>query len=196
MKMVFSKGKRIEDETSQHIVEIATNIGCSEGADAVTVTRICRELGSDRRVVYNRFRGIDEINSLVATKCNADLIAHARKAINPTDSYSVNFTTYIEAAFNYIYERESHFQYYIGQYQIDNNDVVNDFLGDLTELINAGKEVGNFKTDADSIETAKSIWLIIMGTSGMLATNADYKYKDGLNTMFYGVNAVSSFIKS
>ena len=44
--MAFSKGKRIEDETSKRIIDLAVNIGCREGADALTVTRLCRELSS------------------------------------------------------------------------------------------------------------------------------------------------------
>ncbi len=68
MDMAFSKGKRIEDETSKRIVDLAVNIGCREGADALTVTRLCRELSCDRRVIYNRFRDIDEINMIVAQR--------------------------------------------------------------------------------------------------------------------------------
>jgi hypothetical protein len=34
-----------------------------------------------------------------------------------------------------------------------------------------------------------------MGISGMLASNGNYKYKEALETMSYGVNAVSSYIK-
>ncbi len=36
--MAFSKGKRIEDETSKRIVDLAVNIGCKEGMSALTVT--------------------------------------------------------------------------------------------------------------------------------------------------------------
>ena len=72
--MAFSKGKRIEDETSKRIIDLAVNIGCKEGPDALTVTRICRELNCDRRVIYNRFRDLDEINLLVAKRCNEELI--------------------------------------------------------------------------------------------------------------------------
>ena len=75
--MAFSKGKRIEDETSKRIVDLAVNIGCKEGPDALTVTRICKELNCDRRVIYNRFRDLDEINLLVANRCNQELIAKA-----------------------------------------------------------------------------------------------------------------------
>ena len=80
--MAFSKGKRIEDETSNRIVNLAVKIGCKERPDALTVTRICRELSCDRRVIYNRFRDVDEINLIVADRCNKELIANARAAID------------------------------------------------------------------------------------------------------------------
>jgi AcrR family transcriptional regulator len=193
--MAFSKGKRIEDETSTRIIDIATNIGCREGANALTVTRLCRELSCDRRVVYNRFRDIDEINMLVAEKCNKELIEHSRKAINPAESYNKNFNAYVESAFTYIYEKDSHYQYYTTLYRIDDDKVKNGFLDDLVALINEGKTTGYYKEDANSEEVASNIWLIIMGISGMLASNENYKYKDALDTMIYGVNAVSSYIK-
>jgi AcrR family transcriptional regulator len=193
--MAFSKGKRIEDETSTRIIDIATNIGCREGANALTVTRLCRELSCDRRVVYNRFRDIDEINMLVAQKCNKELIDHSRKAINPAESYNKNFNDYVESAFTYIYEKDSHYQYYTTLYRIDDDKVKNCFLDDLVSLINEGKTIGYYKEDANSEEVASNIWLIIMGISGMLASNENYKYKDALDTMIYGVNAISSYIK-
>jgi AcrR family transcriptional regulator len=193
--MAFSKGKRIEDETSTRIIDIATNIGCREGADALTVTRLCRELNCDRRVVYNRFRDVDEINLLVAEKCNHELIEHSRKAINPADSYVNNFNAYVESAFTYIYEKDSHYQHYTTLYQINDDKVNNLFLNDIASLINEGKAAGYYKKDADSEKCAENIWLIIMGISGMLASNESYKYKNALDTMSYGVNAVSSCIK-
>jgi hypothetical protein len=73
--------------------------------------------------------------------------------------------------------------------------VKNGFLDDLVALINEGKTTGYYKEDANSEEVASNIWLIIMGISGMLASNENYKYKDALDTMIYGVNAVSSYIK-
>ena len=105
--MAFSKGKRIEDETSKRIIDLAVNIGCKEGPDALTVTRICRELNCDRRVIYNRFRDIDEINLIVACRCNEELINNANTAISDEASYNDNFVSFIKAAFNYIYEKNS-----------------------------------------------------------------------------------------
>ena len=51
------------------------NIGCKEGPDALTVTRICKELNCDRRVIYNRFRDVDELK-----KMNADISVDGRTA--------------------------------------------------------------------------------------------------------------------
>ena len=38
--MAFSKGKRIEDETSKRIIDLAVNIGCKEGTGALTVVKL------------------------------------------------------------------------------------------------------------------------------------------------------------
>ena len=116
--MAFSNGKRIEDETSKRIVDLAVNIGCREGADALTVTRLCRELNCDRRVIYNRFRDIDEINLVVAQRCNEELMAKAKNALKPQASFEENFITLIKTAFTYIYEKNSYFQHYTALYKV------------------------------------------------------------------------------
>lgn len=196
MGMAFSKGKRIEDETSKRIVDLAVNIGCREGADALTVTRLCRELNCDRRVIYNRFRDVDEINLFVAQRCNKELIANARAAMNSQASYYDNVVAFIKAAFTYIYEKNSYFQYYTALYRVIDGRVRNEILQDLTELIEGGKAAGDVSADTNSYEAAENIWLIMTGISSMLASNTNYRYQDGLNTMLYGVKAIASYMKS
>ena len=115
--MAFSKGKRIEDETSKRIIDLAVNIGCKEGPEALTVTRICRELNCDRRVIYNRFRDVDELNLIVSEKCNEELITHAEAVIDPQAPYFDNFLAFVEAAFAYVYEKNSYYQYFYFYYQ-------------------------------------------------------------------------------
>lgn len=97
--MAFSKGKRIDDETSQRIIDLAVHIGCVEGPDALTVTRICRELNCDRRVIYNRFRDIDEINLIVAGRCNDELIRNAQNAMKEEAGYYENLIALVQAEF-------------------------------------------------------------------------------------------------
>lgn len=193
-KMAFSKGKRIEDETSKRIVDHAMNIGCREGADALTVTRLCRELNCDRRVIYNRFRDIDEINLIVARRCSEELIANARAAMNQENSFYDNFMAFIKAAFTYIYERNSHFQHYTAMYKVTENGVKNGILQVLEDLIEEGKVSGEVKADIDKGKAAKSIWLISTGISGILATNSIYKYQDGMDTVMYGVRAILEYM--
>ncbi|MDE7321249.1 MAG: TetR/AcrR family transcriptional regulator [Lachnospiraceae bacterium] len=193
--MAFSKGKRIEDETSRRIVDLAVNIGCKEGADALTVTRLCRELNCDRRVIYNRFRDIDEINLIVAQRCNEELMEKAKAAVDPHNSFFDRLSTLIEAAFNYIYEKNSHFQHYTALYRVTDNGVRNEILQEIMEMIEAGKAAGDVCAEADSYKAAENIWIITTGISGILAANVNYKYQDGLNTMLYGVEAISSYMK-
>lgn len=195
MNMAFSKGKRIEDETSKRIVDLAVNIGCREGADALTVTRLCRELCCDRRVIYNRFRDIDEINLIVAGRCNEELMAKARTAVDPHASFDDNFIALIRAAFAYIYEKNAYFQYYTALYQVTDQGVRNEVLQALTALIEEGKSTGDVRAETDSHKAAQNIWIIMTGISGMLAAHANYKYQDGLDTMLYGVGAVLACMK-
>ena len=108
--MAFSKGKRIEDETSQRIIDLAVHIGCVEGPGALTVTRICRELNCDRRVIYNRFRDIDEINLIVAGRCNDELLRNARNAMKEEAGYYENLIALVQAEFTYIYEKNAFFR--------------------------------------------------------------------------------------
>ena len=159
-EMAFSKGKRIEDETSRRIVDLAVNIGCREGADALTVTRLCRELNCDRRVIYNRFRDIEEINLVVAWRCNDPLgqsifdyhwlkltctnyMAKARAAVNPQESFYERFLALIKAAFAYIYEKNAYFQYYTALYRITDNGVKNEILQEMMQMIEDGKAAGD-----------------------------------------------------
>lgn len=192
--MAFSKGKRIEDETSKRIIDHAMNIGCKEGADALTVTRLCRELNCDRRVIYNRFRDVDEINLIVARRCSEELIANARAAMSQQNSFYDNFIAFIKAAFTYIYERNSHFQHYTVMYKVTDEGIRNGILQVLENLIEEGKASGEVKADIDSDKLAKSIWLISTGISGILAANSNYKYQDGMDTMMYGVKAILEYM--
>ena len=189
-RMAFSKGKRIEDETSQRIIDLAVNIGCKEGPDALTVTRICRELSCDRRVIYNRFRDVDEINLIVAGRCNAELLKNARAALKPEASYYENLLALIQAGFTYIYEKNAFFQYYTALYQVEEDGIHNEILQNLEEYIEKGKESGEINIQTGSREAAESIWLILTGISRMLAANVNYKYKDGYKTLMYGIHAI------
>lgn len=183
------------DETSKRIVDLAVNIGCREGTDALTVTRLCRELSCDRRVIYNRFRDIDEINLLVAQRCNEELMAKAQTAMNPQASFHDNFVAVTKAAFTYIYEKNAYFQYYTALYKITDEGIKNEILRVLTKMVEGGKATGDVRAEVDSCRAAVNIWTILTGISGMLAANVNYKYQDGLDTMLYGVEAVLSYIR-
>lgn len=193
--MAFSKGKRIEDETSKRIIDLAVNIGCREGADALTVTRLCRELNCDRRVIYNRFRDIDEINMIVAKQCNEELIRKAEASVKADASYYDNFMARIMTVFTYIYEKNAYFQYYTALYEVSEGGVRNELLQDLECVIEEGKAQGEVNTRTDSKRAAETLWIIATGISKMLAVNTAYKYQEARDTMMYGVQAVLEYMK-
>lgn len=193
--MAFSKGKRIEDETSKRIIDLAVNIGCKEGTGALTVTRLCRELSCDRRVIYNRFRDIDEVNMIVAKRCNEELIKRAEASAREDASYYDNLLARIMTAFTYIYEKNAYFQYYTALYEVSEGGVRNALLQELERLIEEGKAQGAVNAATDSRRCAEMLWIITTGISKMLAMNTGYKYQDAKDTMLYGVQAVFESMK-
>ncbi len=194
--MAFSKGKRIEDETSERIIDLAVNIGCKEGPDALTVTRICKELNCDRRVIYNRFRDVDEIAMFVANRCNTELLKSAKAAMSEDASYFDNFNTFIQAIFDYIYERNAYFQHYTACFQVVDERIENEILNEVMELIEQGKFSGDVKTDADSKAAAEDIWFMLVGIASILTNKANYRYQEGKKTMMYGVQAICASLKA
>lgn len=194
-RMAFSKGKRIEDETSRRIVDLAVNIGCREGVDALTVTRLCRELNCDRRVIYNRFRDIDEIHLMVAQRCNEEILAKTKTVLTSQVSFYENVVTLVQAMFTYIYEKNAYFQYYTILYTITDKGVKNEIVHYLTYLIEQGKLSGDVRAEIDSSKVAQNIWILLTGIGSMLAANVNYKYQDGRNTLLYGVEALVSYIR-
>ncbi len=194
--MAFSKGKRIEDETSARIIDLAVNIGCKEGPDALTVTRICKELNCDRRVIYNRFRDVDEIAMFVANRCNTELLKTAKAAMSEDVAYFDNFNTFIQAVFDYIYERNAYFQHYTACFQVVDEHIENEILGAVMELIDQGKLSGDVKADADSKAAAEDIWFILVGIASILTNKANYRYQEGKKTMMYGVQAICEALKA
>lgn len=193
--MAFSKGKRIEDETSKRIVDLAVNIGCREGVDALTVTRLCRELNCDRRVIYNRFRDIDEIYLIVAQRCNEEILAKAKTMLAEQASFRENIIALVQAMFTYIYEKNAYFQYYTVLYTITDKGVQNEIVHYLTYFIEQGKLSGDVRTETDSSRAAQNIWILLTGIGSMLAVNANYQYQDGLHTLLYGVEAFVSHMR-
>ena len=193
--MAFSKGKRIEDETSKRIIDLAVNIGCKEGTGALTVTRLCKELNCDRRVIYNRFRDIDEVNMIVAKRCNEELIREAEASVQEDASYYENLLSRIMTVFSYIYEKNAYFQYYTALYEVSESGVKNELLQDLERVIEEGKTQGAVNAVTDSKRAAETLWIIATGISNMLALNTGYKYQDARDTMLYGVQAVFESMK-
>lgn len=188
--MAFSKGKRIEDETSTRIIDLAVNIGCKEGPDALTVTRICRELNCDRRVIYNRFRDVDEINFIVAGRCNEELIADANEKCRDISSFDEKFGSFVKNVFMYIYEKNAYFQYFTNLYQITDEGIDNGILNELYVLIEEGKKQGAVSENVRSLDAAQSMWLAISGISSMLAKNVKYKYPQALSCLEFSIQSV------
>ncbi len=65
------------DEMSQQIIQAAQRLATEQGAQAITVRKILKELDITNRVFYNRFRNISEVLDIVY----ANTIARVRKSM-------------------------------------------------------------------------------------------------------------------
>ena len=77
---------------------------------------------------YNRFRDIDEINLVVAQRCNEEILEKAKTVMTSQVSLYENVIALIRTAFTYIYEKRVHFQYYTTLYTITNEKVQNEIV--------------------------------------------------------------------
>lgn len=188
--MAFSKGKRIEDETSKRIIDLSINIGCKEGPDALTVTRICRELNCDRRVVYNRFRDVEELSLIVSDRCCDELIENARGIINADELKFDDFIRFIEKIFNYISEKNVYFQHYTSLYEVEDNKIKNRFLQELERVMNDYKNSRLIISDADIESSAQNIWLLITGSGYILNNNEECNCEEFLKSVLSGTDAI------
>lgn len=193
--MAFSKGKRIEDGMSARVVDLAMAIGCKEGPEALTVTRLCRELACDRRVIYNRFRDIDEVCFIVSGKCNGEILDIARKNMKTEFSFDDNLKILVESLFTCIYERNSYFQHFSSMYVVTDEGIDNVTLNALVDYINAGKKVGEVADRVNTRNAAESIWFLMNGICTMLASNVNYKYREALATLRFGLDAACKSMK-
>lgn len=71
----------------------------------------------------------------------------------------------------------------------------NEMLQNLTKMIEEGKAAGDVRAETDSCKAAENIWIITTGISGMLASDMNYKYQDGLNAMLYGIEAITAYMR-
>ena len=51
------------------------------------------------------------------------------------------------------------------------------------------------RVETDSYMAAQNVWLLMTGIGTILATNIDYKYQEGLDTLLYGIEAISSYMR-
>ena len=62
-------------------------------------------------------------------------------------------------------------------------------------MIEEGKATGDVRVETDSYMAAQNVWLLMTGIGTILATNIDYKSQEGLDTLLYGIEAISSYMR-
>ena len=65
--MANARTERIKDKMSEAIINEVERIATTDGADAVSVSKVMQSLGRSNRVFYNRFHNLEEVLGIVYT---------------------------------------------------------------------------------------------------------------------------------
>lgn len=160
--MAYSRGNKLDDEISREIIDIATKIVYSDGAENITVRKILSELGATNRVFYNRFQNIED----VLKKVLENSVMKMRECMMKRYDESTDFYEYLmELAVSVLkktYETKMRFSNYAF-----NHDSLTDtnrmwWIERMKGILDYGIEKGYIKK-MDAKELGYSVWCFCRG---------------------------------
>ena len=152
----------IYDEMSEKIISVAEKMVTSNGAHAITVRSILKELEITNRVFYNRFRNIDEVLSIVYQ----NTIIKIRDVLSVKYDIEENFFEYVMHLFTEVlkstYDLKMKFSHYMFEHDSISNANYSWWTSEIKKLIEFAKTKKYIK-DVDSDVLSYSIWCFCRG---------------------------------
>ena len=145
--MAYSRGIRLEDETSKTIIATAAQIARREGMEELTVKRVLTELKVSNRVFYNRFRNIDDVIQVLYEDLVQEIRSSLERVQQPAQSYPDYLLELAVAAVEKIYQNTLHFKQYLFSYQVANDTNRDWWLKKIQQLLRRGMEQGELKVN-------------------------------------------------
>lgn len=160
--MAYSRGIRLEDETSKTIIATAAQIARREGMEELTVKRVLTELKVSNRVFYNRFRNIDDVIQVLYEDLVQEIRSSLERVQQPAQSYPDYLLELAVAAVEKIYQNTLHFKQYLFSYQVANDTNRDWWLKNIQQLLRRGMEQGELKVN-DPVKMSYGVWCFCLG---------------------------------
>ena len=160
--MAYSRGIRLEDETSKTIIATAAQIARREGMEELTVKRVLTELKVSNRVFYNRFRNIDDVIQVLYEDLVQEIRSSLERVQQPAQSYPDYLLELAVAAVEKIYQNTLHFKQYLFSYQVANDTNRDWWLKKIQQLLRSGMEQGELKVN-DPVKMSYGVWCFCLG---------------------------------
>ena len=160
--MAYSRGIRLEDETSKTIIATAAQIARREGMEELTVKRVLTELKVSNRVFYNRFRNIDDVIQVLYEDLVQEIRSSLEQVQQPAQSYPDYLLELAVAAVEKIYQNTLHFKQYLFSYQVANDTNRDWWLQKIQQLLRRGMEQGELKVN-DPVKMSYGVWCFCLG---------------------------------
>ncbi len=190
--MAYSRGVKLEDELTDQIIDVATDIAYSDGVAHISVKRIISEMGVSNRVFYNRFRNIQDVLDIVYHR----IVGQIRECINTEYDESHDYYEYLlnicVAVLKSTYENKLHFSQYMFEYDSYSDSNRNWWIEHIKPLIQYGIDNGLLK-NLNTTYISYSVWCFCRGFNadaigaGLTLEQAIESFKLGLSCLIDGM---------
>ncbi|MDP4132648.1 MAG: TetR/AcrR family transcriptional regulator [Bacillota bacterium] len=184
--MAYSKGTKLEDEISEEIIAVATQIAYTDGVGHISVKRILSELGVTNRVFYNRFRNLDDVLVVVYDR----IMNQMRECISQGYDESKDYFEYlIDLAVTVLrktYEDKLHFSHYMFEYDSYKDSNRNWWIDHMIPIFDYGIEKGLLRK-MDTRLLGYSIWCFLRGFNAD-AVGGGLTFEEALDSFKLGIN--------
>ena len=143
--MEYSRGVKLEDELTDRIVDVATEIAYSDGVSHISVKRIISEMGVSNRVFYNRFRNIQDVLDIVYHRIVHQIRSCILVEYDESQDYYEYLLTICVAVLKSTYENKLHFSQYMFEYDSYSDNNRNWWIEHIKPLIQYGIDHGLLK---------------------------------------------------
>ncbi len=182
------------DEMSERIIDVASYLATTEGAQNVNVRKILKHLGITNRVFYNRFHNIEQVLNIISEKSILEVRQSLKFHFDENKDFFEQIMDEVEKTLIISYETRMKFAHYIFE-----NDSISDsnciwWTEEIEKILNYAMDKGYIKK-VDIEMTSYAIWCFIRGFNTD-AIGRDLPLQEALKRYRYGFSFILNGLKA